>query len=77
MIKTALVGLAVLTVSASVATAQHKSHRHAMKPSAETAGAPAPASPTMGPAFGMGGVSSADREMYIKNQRDAGLAGKR
>jgi hypothetical protein len=31
----------------------------------------------MGPAFGMGGVSSADREMYIKNQRDAGLAGKR
>jgi hypothetical protein len=76
MIKTALVGLAVLTVSASVAAAaQHKSHRQAMKPSTATAGAPA--SPAGGPVFGMGGVSSADREMYIKNQRDAGLAGKR
>ena len=76
MIKTALVGLAVLTVSASVATAaQHKSHRHATKPPSATAATPA--SPTGGPVFGMSGVSSADREMYMKNQRDAGLAGKK
>jgi len=76
MTKTALVSLAVLTLSASVAmAAQHKTHRHAVKPSA----AAAPASPAVGasPVFWTGGVSSADREMYIRNQRDSGLAGKR
>ena len=76
MTKTALVSLAVLTLSASVAmAAQHKTHRHAVKPSA----AAAPASPAVGssPGFWTGGVSSADREMYIRNERDAGLAGKR
>jgi hypothetical protein len=79
MTKTALVSLAVLTLSASVAmAAQHKTHRHAVKPSAAAAAA-APASPAVGasPGFWTGGVSSADREMYIRNERDSGLAGKR
>jgi hypothetical protein len=70
MTKSILVSLAVLTLATSAAlAATHKTthHRHATSTSAA-----APASPASAPVFGMGGVS-ADREMYIKNQRDSGL----
>jgi hypothetical protein len=74
MTKTILVSLAVLTLASSAAlAATHKTtHRHhAAKPAAA-----APASPVVGasPGFWTGGVSKADHDMYIKNERDAGLA---
>ena len=77
MTKTILATLAVLVLAASAATAatQHKAthHRHAMKPAAAAPAAPAP---VMGATPGFG-PSAADHEMYMKNERDAGLAGKR
>jgi hypothetical protein len=70
MIKTVLVSFAVLTLATSAAlAAKHKTTHHAAKPAAA-----APASPAL--VFGTGvwgGVSSADRALYIKNQRDSGL----
>jgi hypothetical protein len=85
MTKIALVSLAVLTLSASVAmAAQHKTthHRHAVKPSAAAAPASSAVAASPSPTFGTGGlwtggVSDADRELYARNQRDSGLAGKR
>jgi len=77
MTKTILATLGVLALAASAASAatQHKTthHRHAMKPAAATPTAPAP---VMGATPGLG-PTAADREMYMKNERDAGLAGKR
>ena len=83
MAKTILVGLAVLTLATSAALAEtqetpktHKTthHQHAAKPAAA-----APASQVVGasPGFWMGGMRKADHDMYIKNERDAGLPGKR
>jgi hypothetical protein len=83
MTKTVLVSLAVLTLatSAALAATQKKTHHHqamkhhqTMKPTAA-----APASPGMGASTGFmtGGASKADHDMYIKNQRAAGLAGKK
>ena len=76
MTKTILASLAILTLAASSASAMtHKTtnHRHAMKPAAA---APNSAGPVMGATPGFG-PTAADREMYMKNERDAGLAGKR
>jgi hypothetical protein len=79
MTKTILASLTVLALAASGASAatQHKTthHRHAMKPAAAAATTPAPA---MGATPGWtGGPTAADHELYVKNQHDAGLAGKR
>ena len=79
MTKSILVSLAVLTLSASVAmAAQHQQHRTHHR-HATNASAALPASPAASPVFGTGGVwpggvSSADHEMYVKNQHDSGLA---
>jgi hypothetical protein len=83
MTKTVLVSFAILALatSAALAATQKKTYHHhamkhhqAMKPTAA-----APASPGMGasPGFMTGGVSKADQDMYVKNQRAAGLAGKK
>jgi hypothetical protein len=79
MTRTILVSLAVLTLSASVAMAAKNKARHAAKPSPAAAAPASPAAPAVGasPVFGAGGVSSADRDLYIRNQRDSGLGGKR
>jgi hypothetical protein len=74
MTKTILVSFAILTLATSAALAKtNKTHHQAAKPTAA-----APASPGMGaaPGFGMG-PSKADHDMYMKNERDAGLAGKK
>jgi hypothetical protein len=53
-----------------LAATKKTNHHHAAKPTAA-----ARASPGMMGA--MGGASKADRDMYMKNERDAGLAGKK
>ena len=70
MTKSILVSLAILTLSTSAAlAAQHRTHhRQAMNANAFAA-APAPASPV----GWMGGVSSSDRDLYIRNLRDSGF----
>ena len=67
MTKSILVSLAILTLSTSGAlAAQHRTHhRQAMNANAAM---PAPASPV----GWMGGVSSGDRTMYMKNLHDSG-----
>jgi hypothetical protein len=56
----------VLAFSTSAALAAHRTHhRQAMNAYARV-GAPLP------PVVGMGGVSSSDRAMYIRNLRDSG-----
>lgn len=68
MMKGILVSLAILTLATSGAlAAQRTYHRPAMNASARVAPAPAPA-----PVMWMGGVSSGDRDMYIRNLRDSG-----
>jgi hypothetical protein len=76
MTRTILVSLAVLTLSASVAMAAKNKARHAAKP-APAAAAPASPAVAASPVLWTGGVSSADRDLYIRNQRDSGLSGKR
>ena len=68
MTKSILVSLAILTLSTSGAlAAQHRTHhRQAMNANAFAA---APASPV----GWMGGVSSSDRDLYIRNLRDSGF----
>jgi hypothetical protein len=87
MAKSVLVGLAVLTLATSAAlaatdetTTTTHHHRHAAKPAASApaaaapvAAAPASPSPVAGAFPSFWGVSAADHEMYIKNQRDSGL----
>jgi hypothetical protein len=76
MIKSILVSVAVLTFATSAALATtHKTthHRHMMKHSAAAPASPAPAM-AASPGFWTGGPSAADRQMYMKNQHDAGLA---
>jgi hypothetical protein len=84
MTKCILVSLAILTLSTSVALAvQRTHHSRAMKPSASAAAMnPSPyARPMTSNAFGgvgpspvvwQGGVSSSDRDLYFRNQRDSG-----
>jgi hypothetical protein len=63
MTKIILVGLAILTLSTSAAlAAQRTHHRHAMNAFARV-GAP--------PVVSMGGVSSSDHVMYMRNLRDS------
>ena len=64
MTKSILVSLAVLTLSTSAALAAHPTHhRHAMNANAGVG-----PSPVVWP----GGVSSSDRDLYIRNLRDSG-----
>jgi len=74
MNKTIIVSLAILSLSTSVALAA-KAH-HAKKPAASTTAmnpsGPTNASPLGGP-LGFGAVSSADREMYLRNKRESGV----
>lgn len=81
MTKSILVGLAILTLSTSVALAAQRTQSRAMKP---TPNAPAaamtqnPYAPNayarMGPSpvGWQGGVSSGDRDLYFRNLRDSG-----
>jgi len=84
MNKSILVSLAILTLSTSVAlAAQRTHHSRAVKPNASAAAMnPNPYARPMNPngfagvgpspVVWPGGVSSSDRDMYIKNQHDAG-----
>jgi hypothetical protein len=60
-----LVGLAILAVSTSAALAAHKTH-HMMKPKEAAA-------TTTTPMMMTGGVSAADRALYVKNEHDSGM----
>jgi hypothetical protein len=69
MIKTKaiLVSLAVLTLSTSAALAAHRMHHYSRAMNAYGAmEAPPPATPWMG------GVSSSDHDLYLRNLRDSG-----
>lgn len=70
MNKSILVSIAILTLSASVALAAHKTHHsRAMKPNASaTATSPGPS-----PVFPGGGVSNSDRDLYVRNLHDSGM----
>lgn len=71
MIEKLLVGLAILALSTSAALAAHRAHyRHPMNAYARVV-APPPAAGAP-PAAWMGGVSSSDRETYLKNLHDSG-----
>src|SRR5713101_7040194 len=64
MTKSILISLAVLTLSTSAALAAHRTHhRQAMNASASVGASPV---------IWMGGVSSSDRALYIKNLHDSG-----
>ncbi len=67
--KKILIGVAIVALSTSAALAKHKAHHHAMKPKAEAAAA-APSGPMMAP-------SAADKKLYMKNQHDSGMKGKK
>jgi hypothetical protein len=74
--KKILIGLAILTVSTSVALAAHPTHHsHAMKPNASAAAT----NPNIfgvggaSPAIWSGGVSASDHALYIKNLHDSGV----
>jgi hypothetical protein len=63
MKKNILIGLAILAVSTSAASAAHKTH--AMKPKAAAAAAT--------PVAAWGQPSAADRALYMKSQRESGM----
>lgn len=64
MTRTFVVGLAILTLSTSVALAAHRTHhRNAMNAHASMG-----ATPVVWP----GGVSSGDHALYLRNLRDSG-----
>jgi hypothetical protein len=68
MTKSILVSLAILTLATSSAFAATRTHhRQAMNASASIAPAPAPA-----PVMWMGGASSGDHDLYIRNLHDSG-----
>jgi hypothetical protein len=65
MTRSIVIGLAIFTLSTSAALAVHRTHHHhAMNASAA---APATPAPSM-----IGGVSSSDHAMYMKNLHDSG-----
>ena len=69
MTKSILVSLAILTLATSGAlAAQRTHHRQAMNASASVPAATVPTAPVMW----MGGVSSGDRDMYIRNLHESG-----
>jgi hypothetical protein len=75
MTRSILISLAVLTLSTSVAlAAQRTHHSRAVKPNASTAATNpnAFAAGGLSPVVWSGGVSSSDRDQYVKNQRDSG-----
>jgi hypothetical protein len=84
MTRSILISLAILTLSTSVAlAAQRTHHSRAVKPNASTAAMnPSPYARPMypnafagggpSPVVWLGGVSSSDRDQYVKNQRDSG-----
>ena len=84
MTRSILISLAILTLSTSVAlAAQRTHHSRAVKPNASTAAMnPNPYARPMypnafagggpSPVVWPGGVSSSDRDQYVKNLRDAG-----
>src|ERR1700682_5784932 len=75
MTRSILISLAILTLSTSVAlAAQRTHHSRAVKPNASTAAMNPNAFPGGGPSpvVWPGGVSSSDRDQYVKNLRDAG-----
>ena len=72
MTKMIIVSLAIVSLSTSAAWALKASHHaahHAKKPAASTA------MNTSGPTttWPFGGVSSADKEMYLRNKRESGV----
>lgn len=73
MNKLIIAGIAVASLSMSPAWAMkypHHAHtHHANKPAASTAAASTAAQPT----WPFGGVSSADKEMYLRNKRESGV----
>ena len=69
MKKVILVSLAILAVSTSGAFAKKAAAKPKAAPAAAAATAPAP---PPGPMM-FGQVSAADRELYIRNQRDSGI----
>jgi hypothetical protein len=69
MTKSILVSLAILTLSASAVLAAHRTHhRHAINRPAVNAVAGVGASPVVW----TGGVSSSDRDLYMRNLHDSG-----
>jgi len=84
MTRSILISLAILTLSTSVAlAAQRTHHSRAVKPNASTAAMnPNPYARPMypnafagggpSPVVWPGGVSSSDRDQYVKNLRDSG-----
>ena len=67
MTKNFVVGVAILALSTSVASATHRIHHHAMNPPAAEPGAPV---------AWTGGVSSSDHATYLKNLHDSGYSPK-
>jgi hypothetical protein len=84
MTRSILISVTILTLSTSVALATQRTHHsRAVKPNASTAAMnPNPYARPMypnafagggpSPVIGPGGVSSSDREQYVKNLRDSG-----
>ena len=67
------VSLAILSLSTSAALAA-KTHHHAKKPAASTTAMnPSPFGGAGAAPMGFGQVSSADREMYLRNKRESGV----
>ena len=64
--KKIVVGLAIVAFSTTAAFAAHMHHHHAMKPKE----AAAASSPNV---FVPGGVSAADKALYVKNEHDSGM----
>ena len=70
MTKNLVVGLAILALSTSVASAAHRHHyHHAVN---QPAAMSAPPMGMMGPVGGMGPASSSDHAQYLKNLHDSG-----
>lgn len=75
MNKSILVSLAILSLSTSVALAAQRAHHgRAMKPNASAAATNPNAFAGGGPSpvGWQGGVSSSDRDLYIRNMHDSG-----
>jgi hypothetical protein len=68
-----VVGLAILTLSTSAALAAHRAYHSYYHPmNAYARMGPPPGSVGAPPAPWMGGISSKDHEMYLKNLHDSG-----
>jgi hypothetical protein len=77
MTRSILVGLAILTLSTSGASAwshrtHHYHHSQAMNAYGSVAAPPAYGGVAASPFVGMGGASSSDHAMYLRNLHDSG-----